>query len=120
MSIKTPLLTGLLAASMAAGAAWAQASAGHDAHHSVVAQAPAPAQADAAMSEGEVRKIDKDAKKITLKHGELKNLGMPPMTMVFRVSDTAMLDKVKVGDKVRFRADKVDGAFTVTTLEPAK
>lgn len=82
----------------------------HEAHHS-------DAEAVAEMSEGEVRKVNKDTQKITLRHGELKNLGMPPMTMVFRVSDPAYLDKVKVGDKVRFVAEKVDGLFTVTRID---
>lgn len=70
------------------------------------------------MSEGEVRKVDTDAKKITIKHGELKNLGMPPMTMVFQVQDPAALEKVKQGDKVSFVAEKVGGQFTVTHIEP--
>ena len=74
----------------------------------------------AAMSEGEVRKVDKGAAKITLRHGELKNLEMPPMTMVFQVKDKAMLDQVKTGDKVRFVADKVGEAFTIMHIEPAK
>ena len=81
---------------------------------------PAPlvaAAADAAMSEGEVRKVDPAAKKITIKHGELRNLDMPPMTMVFQVADPALLKQVKPGDKVRFRAEKISGAFTVIELQ---
>ncbi len=66
---------------------------------------------------GEVRKIDLDAKKITLQHGEIKNLDMPPMRMVFQVKDAALLDKVKAGDKVLFTADNVNGALVVLTLE---
>lgn len=73
-----------------------------------------------AMVDGEVRKVDKDAKKITLRHGPMPALDMPAMTMVFQVKDPAMLDQVKAGDKVRFHAAKVDGAFTITRLEPAK
>ena len=69
------------------------------------------------MTEGEVRKIDKEQGKITLKHGEIKNLDMPGMTMVFKVKDAAMLDKVKEGDKVGFTAEKIGGAFTVTGIE---
>ena len=88
----------------------------------------APAQASqptvttstAAMAEGEVRKVDMDNKKFTLRHGEIKNLDMPGMTMVFHVKDPAMLGKVKAGDKVRFTAEKVDGAFTVTSIEAVK
>ena len=71
-------------------------------------------------TEAEVRKVDLAARKITLKHGEIKNLEMPPMTMVFQVPDPALLGGVKVGDKVRFTADKVNGAYTVLTLQPAK
>ena len=74
----------------------------------------------AQLTDGEIRKVDKDAKKITIKHGEIKNLGMPPMTMVFQVKDSAMLDKVKAGDKVKFVAEKVGGAFTGTQIERAQ
>ncbi len=73
-----------------------------------------------AMADGEVRKVDKDNKKITLKHGEIKSLDMPPMTMVFQVSDASMLDKVKAGDKVQFTATKDGGKYTVTAIQPAK
>ena len=71
------------------------------------------------MVDGEVRKIDLGAKKITLKHGEIKNLDMPPMTMVFQVKDPALLEKVKVGDKVQFTVENANGAMTVLTIEPA-
>ncbi len=74
----------------------------------------------ASMTEGEVRKIDKEAKKITLKHGDIKDLDMPGMTMVFQVKDAALLDKVKAGDKVLFTAEKADGAIIVTAIEAAK
>ena len=74
----------------------------------------------ASMTEGEVRKIDKEAKKITLKHGDIKNLDMPGMTMVFQVKDKAMLDKVQAGDKVKFKAANESGKFTVTELEAVK
>jgi uncharacterized cupredoxin-like copper-binding protein len=77
----------------------------------------APAAAAAELTEGEVRKVDKDSKKLTLKHGPLKNLDMPGMTMVFQVKEDTMLDKVQPGDKVRFLAEKIDGKFTVTKLE---
>jgi Cu/Ag efflux protein CusF len=72
------------------------------------------------MTDGEVRKVDKEAGKVTLRHGPLKNLDMPAMTMVFRVADPKMLDTLKQGDKVKFVADKVNGAFTVTAIEPAE
>ena len=77
-------------------------------------------QASSAGVDGEVQKIDKDAGKITLKHGPIPNLEMPGMTMVFRVKDPTMLDSVKPGDKVRFSAEKSGGALTVTQIEPAK
>ena len=72
------------------------------------------------MAEGEIRKVDMDTKKITIKHGEIKNLDMPGMTMVFQVKDPALLDKVKVGDKVRFTAEKAGGAIVVTDIQLAK
>ena len=90
----------------------------NDAHHNK--SAPELVAQTTAKSEGEIRKIDKESRKITLKHGPIVNLDMPGMTMVFRVAEPAMLDKMKVGDKVRFVADKVDGAFTVTAIEAAR
>ena len=76
-------------------------------------------QQSAAMTAGEVRKVDKDARKITIKHEPLENLDMPAMTMVFQVKDPAILDQVKAGDKVKFRAEKLGGAFTVIRMEQA-
>ncbi|MEW6689262.1 MAG: copper-binding protein [Pseudomonadota bacterium] len=73
-----------------------------------------------ALTDGEVRKVDRDAKKITLKHGPIKSLDMPAMTMVFQVKDPAMLEQVKPGDKVKFQAEKLGGALTVTAIETAK
>ena len=78
------------------------------------------ADAAVAMSEGEVRKIDKENKKITLKHGEIRNLEMPGMTMVFQVKDAAMLDAVKPGDKVQFKAERSAGALVVTDIQLSK
>jgi Cu/Ag efflux protein CusF len=85
-----------------------------------LAGSAALAHAQATTTEGEVRKVDTAQRKITLKHGEIKNLDMPPMSMVFAVKDPALLGKVKVGDKVRFAADKVDGTYTVTAIEVAR
>ena len=76
-----------------------------------------PAMKDAA--EAEVRKIDKEAKKITLKHGPIKNLDMPGMTMVFQVKDAALLDKFVAGDKILFTVEQQQGAFVVTGAEKA-
>ncbi len=70
--------------------------------------------------DGQVTKIDEAQQKITLRHGPIKNLDMTNMTMVFRVQDPAMLKKVKVGDRVKFEADRVDGQITVTRIEKAK
>lgn len=79
------------------------------------------ASAPAGLTLGEVRKVDKDAKKITIKHGEIKNLEMPPMTMVFQVKDPALLDKAKAGDSIRFTAEKTaGGTIVVTDIQPAK
>lgn len=72
------------------------------------------------MTAGEIRKVDKDNKKITIKHSEIKNLDMPGMTMVFRVNDPMLLDTVKAGDKVRFRAEKAGGTFVVTDIQIIK
>ena len=65
---------------------------------------------------GEVLKVDKAQGKLTLKHGPIQNLDMPAMNMVYRVQEPQWLDQLKVGDKVRFDADKVNGQFTVTRL----
>lgn len=86
--------------------------------HGTSAQGASAQSAD--MTDGEIRRVDKDAKKITIKHGPLEKLEMPAMTMVFQVSDPAMLERVKAGDKVKFQAEKVGGAFTVTKIEPAQ
>ncbi len=72
-------------------------------------------------ADGEVRRVDKDAQKLTIRHGPLPNLDMPTaMTMVYRVKEAALLEKVKSGDKVKFQAEKANGAFTVTAIEPVK
>jgi Cu(I)/Ag(I) efflux system periplasmic protein CusF len=85
----------------------------------LAAQTPWAQPATADMTEGEVRKVDRETKKLTLRHGEIKSLDMPPMTMVFQVKDAAMLDKLKPGDKVRFAAEKTASGFVVTELKPA-
>lgn len=101
---------------------WA-AEQGHEGHHGAGANAASPTATDPAaeaVTEGEIRKIDKDNGKITLKHGEIRNLGMPPMTMVFRLKDPSRLDAVQQGDKVRFTAVKENGSFVVTKLEAVR
>ena len=91
-----------------------------DQHHESKTPATKAASDTANMTDAEVRKVDKDAKKITLKHGEIKNLEMPAMTMVFQVKDPALLDKVKAGDKVKFKAEKISSGFLVTEIETSK
>ena len=84
------------------------------------ASQPSRADNDAIpMTDGEIRKVDKDAKKLTIKHGAIKNLDMPGMTMVFQVKDPAFLDKVKAGDKVKFKADMIGGSVVVTEMQLA-
>ncbi len=102
------------AALLAAAVAW-------PGHAAAQAAAPAAAIAEAPMSEGEVRRIDAEAGKLTLRHGEIKNLDMPPMTMNFRLADRAWLEALKVGDRIRFRAERsADGGFVVTAVEALK
>lgn len=85
------------------------------------AQPAAPAAAAASvMSDGVVRKIDTPNNKITLKHGPIANLDMPGMTMVFRVASPTLLNGIKVGDSVKFHVERVNGAMTVTEIQPAK
>jgi Cu/Ag efflux protein CusF len=71
------------------------------------------------MTNAEVRKIDKEAKKITLKHEDIKSLDMPGMTMVFQVKDAVLLDKAKVGEKIKFKVIKEGTAYVVTEIQPA-
>lgn len=90
------------------------------ARHAVQPTEAAQANAqNGALSEGEVRKVDQASGKLTIRHGELKNLDMPAMTMVFRVKEPAMLRNIKPGDKIRFRAEQIDGALTVMEMQPA-
>jgi len=96
---------------------WAQDKMKMGDHNMSGSAAPAETAAGDHMSQGAVRKVDKDAQKITIKHGPIENLGMPPMTMVFRAQDAAMLDQVKAGDNVRFRAENINGQYTVTRIE---
>jgi Cu(I)/Ag(I) efflux system protein CusF len=72
------------------------------------------------LADGEIRRVDKEAKKLTIKHGPIPNLDMESMTMVFHVKDPAMLDQVKEGDKIKFQADKISGQYTVTKIEVPK
>ena len=69
------------------------------------------------ITEGEIRKVDKESKKITIKHGEIKHLEMPAMTMVFQIKDPAVLDQIKAGDKVKFLVEKTGGTFVITEIQ---
>ena len=101
-----------------AGAQTAPAPADHTAHH---AQSDSAKDASAQeMTEGEIRKVDKQAGKLTIKHGPIANLEMPAMTMVFRAADPKMLNRVKAGDKVRFVARAEGGQLTVTRIDVVK
>lgn len=83
-------------------------------------EAPGMHSEPAQRSFGEIIKVDKEAAKITIKHGPLLNLRMPSMTMAFKLRNPVMLSQVKAGDKVGFVAENVNGVITVTTLEAAK
>ncbi len=115
--MKHTLLSSLLATAAIATPVAAQQKAGeHGAHHA----APAATSAEN-MTDGEIRKVDTDSKKITIKHAEIKSLDMPPMTMVFQIKEAGLLDKLKVGDKIRFAAEKTaSGGFMVTAIQPVK
>jgi Cu/Ag efflux protein CusF len=86
-----------------------------DKHHS---HADAESAVSAShMAEGEIKKINRDSKKMTIKHGDIKSLDMPGMTMVFQIRDTSLLETFKAGDKVKFVIEKLDGAFVVTSMQ---
>jgi Cu(I)/Ag(I) efflux system protein CusF len=104
----------LLGIALAAPAFAQKPSDDHSAHRvGGAAKAPSP-------TEGEVRKVDKAANKVTLKHGPIPNIGMPAMTMVFQARDPKMLEKLKTGDKVRFTAEKIGEQYVVTAMEQRK
>ena len=114
------LNTLLLVSTLLAGAASAHAASHAGAPVATDAKKETPMAAPADMADGEIRKIDTDNKKITIKHGEIKNLDMPGMTMVFQVKDVALLGKAKAGDKIRFKAEKSGSNFVVTDIQPVK
>ena len=114
-----PLAASLLV--LGTGSALAQAPAAaaadsHSSHHPAAAASTAP---QAELSEGEITRWDPRTLRLTLKHGEIKNLEMPPMTMVFRVADASVVGDLKPGDKVRFRAEQISGAYHVQRIEKA-
>jgi Cu(I)/Ag(I) efflux system periplasmic protein CusF len=112
MKIQTALASAALAlASVISSSAFAQ----HKMEHNKVEVVAKPG-----MTDGEVRKIDKEAGKITIKHGEIKHMDMPPMTMVFVVKDKALFDKTAVGAKILFMAAHENGQMIVTEIQTAK
>jgi Cu(I)/Ag(I) efflux system periplasmic protein CusF len=96
----------------------ALAAAQHAHHGPAATQVAQPAAGE--PSDGEVRKVDKANGRITLRHGEIPNIGMGPMTMVFGVKSPALLDKVAAGDKVKFRVEETKGDYVVSMIEKAK
>ena len=115
-TLKTLTLAALTGASFALSLPGIAQAMDHGSHGKTGATAKPTSPAD--MADGEIKKIDKDNKKLTIKHGEIKNLDMPGMTMVFQVRDEALLNKVKPGDAVKFHVEKQDGALVVTEIEP--
>jgi len=112
--MKTVISTTLiaLAVTVTAPGIAADDHSGHGAMHGAV-------PASAAMTDGMVKKVDRSSGKVTVTHGPLVNLGMPAMTMAFRVKDTSWLDQMKDGDKIRFMADNVNGSLTVVKFDKA-
>ncbi len=99
-------------------AAWFTTVYAQDKHHS---HADAVSAVSAShLADGEIKKINRDSKKMTIKHGDIKSLDMPGMTMVFQIRDTSLLETFKAGDKVKFVIEKLDGAFVVTSMQLAK
>jgi Cu(I)/Ag(I) efflux system protein CusF len=93
------------------------AQSAHEGHH---ATSQGSNKTTSKMSSGTVKKLDPATDRITIAHGPLENLNMPPMTMAFKVQDRAMLSMVKPGDKIDFNAADIDGTLTVTAIERSK
>ena len=129
MTTGLALIAGALGVTVAIQPAVAQSSGAHADHHPPAAASTASAVSGASTAataatagdraEGEVRKIDKAAGKLTLRHGEIRNLDMPPMTMVFEARDKAWLQGLKAGDRVRFQAIDAQGRLVLTAIEKA-
>lgn len=111
------LLPGSLLLTLVVGTASASEATRHTGPEHAAHQAAAPADVTAPLTDGEIRKIDAVTQKITVKHGRIENLGMSPMTMVFRIKDPAFLTAVKPGDKVKMAVERVDGALTIVVLQ---
>jgi len=107
----------VIAASILAAGFAPQAVAADSRSHPATSEAKPAAAAGAALTDGEVRKVDKAAGKVTIKHGPMPKFDMPAMTMAYRVKDKAMLEQLKPGDRIKFDADSAGGEFTVLRLE---
>ena len=114
-----PLAASLLVLGTEPALAQSPAAATADSHSSHYPAAAASTTPQAELSEGEITRWDPRTLRLTLKHGEIKNLEMPPMTMVFRVADASVVGDLKPGDKVRFRAEQISGAYHVQRIEKA-
>jgi len=75
------------------------------------------APADIALADGVIRKVDRQAGMVTIQHGELKNVGMPPMTMAYKAKDATMVNRANEGEKIKFRLENLNGIYTITKLE---
>jgi Cu/Ag efflux protein CusF len=113
------LKTSLLAAAMAALLGGA-AGAGAQMNNGSMGNMPQHAADQSSLTDGEIRKIDREQAKLTIKHGDIKNLDMPGMTMVFNVRDKNSLDKFKVGDKIRFAVVMENGKMVITEIRVVK
>ena len=102
----------------------AMAASHHEAAHGAAehnhAAMSTKAQPAMPWSDGQVKKVDKAAGKVTVSHGPLANLDMPAMTMIFRVKDIAWLNQMKSGDNIRFVAENINNSLTIVQVEPAK
>jgi len=118
---RTASLALVLSAAIASPAWAASHQGGHGSHgdHGKAATTASTQATAGEMTDGEVRKVDKEAGKLTLKHADIKSLDMPAMTMVFVVQDKAMLGKLKTGDRIRFKVINDGGKFTITEIQPA-
>lgn len=112
MKLKLPTIAVLFSLALAPALPAAAAQQGHDTPP--LAQAP---QAGTAWVDGTVKKVNPDTGKVTISHGPLPSLDMPPMTMMFRVKDHGWLNRMKPGDRIRFQVEKLNGALTVTEFQ---
>lgn len=113
------LISFSLGASLALGISLTAFAAGGNANGPTgnISAAPSEVRADTALSNGVVRKVDRPSGMITIEHGALENVSMPPMTMAYKAKDAAVLQQAKEGEKVKFRLENLNGTYTITTLK---